>query len=716
MKKYFTTLLIISITILSAYSQSISGNAKSSISTKNLGFANVNIYKNGALVANVLTDENGDFNVKLDTGYYKCEIVYAGYEKITKNIRVSKDEKADFSLSEDKTSKYAPSNIAIAKSDVPSEFKSEELSSESVVKMGYASESRSESRYEDVTGAITVIKESEIYSKPALKSSSKKNRVEDYAIPMADKEESSIDYAYEISPPTEMLSAVRIKDAVGVPYEGEKEYTPTSSKLITHMWGDTSKNSIKKDNKAQFGKLTAGEINDFSKWDLWTDLTKGELNSMQTLWNFIPHDRYTVQLINQNKLPIVNATVELYLDKEKIFTSKSDNTGRAELWGSLIYDSSNTKKATSIKITYNNEVKTIENIKKINEGINTVIINSNCQQSQNVEIAIVVDATGSMQDEIDYLKMDLNHVIYESKTFSSTLNLRFANIFYRDKGDDYVTQTQNFTSILSESIAYTNLHNANGGGDEPESVEIALDSAINKLTWSNDTRTKILFLVLDASPHNTLEIQEKLKNLSYQAAEKGIRIVPIAGSGIKKDTEYLLRCLALATNGTYVFLTDDSGIGSGHIKPSTDNYKVEILNDLLVRIIKSYTYLPNCEQIIPDLNINLPDSIVKFKVETEIDSLNSTNENIDSSTTTENTEFEWKFYPNPTNGILNIVANKEIKELYISDLSGKALEVIKDIKADEVVTIDLLNYPSGIYLIRYPIGKQWISGKIILKR
>jgi hypothetical protein len=163
-------------------------------------------------------------------------------------------------------------------------------------------------------------------------------------------------------------------------------------------------------------------------------------------------------------------------------------------------------------------------------------------------------------------------LIFKSKEFSTTLNLRFANVFYRDHGDVYLTQNQEFTRVLSESVAFTNKHNADGGGDAEEAVEIALDTAINKLSWNTDTRTKILLLVLDASPHNTPEIQEKMRNLCYKAAEKGIRIVPITGSGTTKDTEYLMRCLALATNGTYVFLTDRSGIGNSHIKPSTDNY------------------------------------------------------------------------------------------------------------------------------------------------
>ena len=79
-------------------------------------------------------------------------------------------------------------------------------------------------------------------------------------------------------------------------------------------------------------------------------------------------------------------------------------------------------------------------------------------------------------------------------------------------------------------------------------------------------------------------------------------------------------------------------------------------------------------------------------------------------------ELQWKFYPNPTTGIINIVANKEIEQLYISDLSGKVLQVITNINPNETVTANLSGYASGIYLIRYSLGKQWISGKIMLVR
>ena len=51
----------------------------------------------------------------------------------------------------------------------------------------------------------------------------------------------------------------------------------------------------------------------------------------------------------------------------------------------------------------------------------------------------------------------------------------------------------------------------------------------------------------------------------------------------------MLRFFANATGGTYVFLTDDSGVGYSHLKASVGDYKVEQLNQLLIRLIEYYT-------------------------------------------------------------------------------------------------------------------------------
>ncbi len=61
-----------------------------------------------------------------------------------------------------------------------------------------------------------------------------------------------------------------------------------------------------------------------------------------------------------------------------------------------------------------------------------------------------------------------------------------------------------------------------------------------------------------------------------------------AGSGIVKSCEYLLRSFSLATGGTYVFLTNDSGAGGEHIAASVGEYQVEKLWDLIARLIIAY--------------------------------------------------------------------------------------------------------------------------------
>ncbi len=43
--------------------------------------------------------------------------------------------------------------------------------------------------------------------------------------------------------------------------------------------------------------------------------------------------------------------------------------------------------------------------------------------------------------------------------------------------------------------------------------------------------------------------------------------------------------MGILTGGSYVFLTDDSGIGGDHIEPTVGEFEVELLNDLLARLI-----------------------------------------------------------------------------------------------------------------------------------
>ena len=128
---------------------------------------------------------------------------------------------------------------------------------------------------------------------------------------------------------------------------------------------------------------------------------------------------------------------------------------------------------------------------------------------------------------------------------------------------------------------------ADGGGDYEEAVEEALENSVFDHAWDEDS-IKLMFIVLDAPPHNTESARKSLAKTIEKASEMGIRIIPVASSGVDKNTEFLLRALAMTTGGTYTFLTDHSGIGGSHIEPTIGEYQVEQLNDLLVRVIEEY--------------------------------------------------------------------------------------------------------------------------------
>lgn len=215
-------------------------------------------------------------------------------------------------------------------------------------------------------------------------------------------------------------------------------------------------------------------------------------------------------------------------------------------------------------------------------------MNKTIENRKIIDIYFAVDATGSMGDEINYLKAELNNVIELIKQKNPVLEMRFGSVFYRDEGDEYVTRNFDFTTNEASLISFISEQHANGGGDFPEAVHTALDIAITQNSWDENASARILFLLLDAPPHYTQKVISSLESNLIKAAEKGIKIIPITASGIDKATEYLMRSFAILTNGTYVFITDDSGVGNAHLEPTIGEFEVEKLNDLMVRLVDEY--------------------------------------------------------------------------------------------------------------------------------
>ena len=336
----------------------------------------------------------------------------------------------------------------------------------------------------------------------------------------------------------------------------------------------------------QGGLVTAGEWNDLDNWAFYQKtLMKEPFKGFPDDWQMYTNHRIAVAITAKNK-PAANATVTLFRNDTPIWTAKTDNLGRAELWVGAFQKEKELNTAL-LRLKVNEQWVSTAAISETQ--VNRIALDEALPSPTNlVQIAFMVDATGSMGDELEFLKMDLKKVINEVQKTNTQLKISTATVFYRDEGDEYVVKHSPFTEDINQTIEFISQQRADGGGDFPEAVDKALVQ-LNQLQWQPEARTRIAFLVLDAPPHNKPAVISSIQYSVKTAAASGIKLIPVVASGIDKTTEFLMRFIAMYTNGTYVFITDHSGIGNKHLEPSVGEYQVEKLSDLMVRLIKKYS-------------------------------------------------------------------------------------------------------------------------------
>lgn len=199
------------------------------------------------------------------------------------------------------------------------------------------------------------------------------------------------------------------------------------------------------------------------------------------------------------------------------------------------------------------------------------------------DLLLAIDTTGSMGDEIAYLKSELRTILADLRRSHPGLDIRLGLVAYKDQGDVYVTRTYPFVSNINLMQANLQAQYADGGGDYPEAMDLALARAVAQ-DWRPDA-VKSLLLVADAPPHD--ENIGKAWRAAEAARAKRIHIVPVAASGVGDVAEYAMRAMAAATQSRYIFLTDDSGIGNPHATPAVDCFLVTRLDRLVRRVLDS---------------------------------------------------------------------------------------------------------------------------------
>jgi hypothetical protein len=370
----------------------------------------------------------------------------------------------------------------------------------------------------------------------------------------------------------------------GLTRDGGDMYSSTASGTSGAPGGGSSNPSA----PAQpAGVITAGEWNDLHHWDFWKSLlAKTDFSNHGKTWGFNSLNRYAFELKDQNQNPLIDAVVKIKSSTGTVvWEGRTDNSGKAELWPQN-FDPQVVIGGTTV--TYNNQNFNFPAPVIFEQGMNSITIPTSNEAVSAVDLMFVVDATGSMGDELEYLKTELLDVL-ERASQTPNVSLRTGSVFYKDDGDEYVTRVSNFTTTKTTTVDFVKKQSAGGGGDFPEAVHTALQDAITQASWSTDAKARLLFLVLDAPPHEDENVKAKIREMTKLAASKGIKIIPITASGIDKNTEFLMRFISTSTNGSYVFITNHSGIGNEHLEATVGDYEVEFLNDLMVRLITEYS-------------------------------------------------------------------------------------------------------------------------------
>ena len=177
-----------------------------------------------------------------------------------------------------------------------------------------------------------------------------------------------------------------------------------------------------------------------------------------------------------------------------------------------------------------------------------------------VDVVFVLDSTGSMGKLIAGAKEKIWSIANGIVGQKPTPAVRIGLLSYRDRGDAYVTRMFDLTDDIDTVFKNLQSFEAGGGGDGPESVNQALDEAVNKMAWTGGKQaTKIIFLVGDFPPH--MDYQDDIKYpVTCQAAARANIIINTVQCGSEATTTPIWQKIAKLAEGSYMALAQTGGM------------------------------------------------------------------------------------------------------------------------------------------------------------
>jgi uncharacterized protein YegL len=338
--------------------------------------------------------------------------------------------------------------------------------------------------------------------------------------------------------------------------------------------------------------LRAGVIDDNAQWDDYLLYRNNTLQEGLLIFNDVNiTDRHIIRVADQNGWPVVGATIRVQSNGTTVQTMRTTSNGSALFFP----NAAGATMADSYDLLINKDGQALRSTIQTDGGQRDwwVQFGAELRAPANLDVLFLIDTTGSMGDEIAELQANIARIADAVSQLESAPSVRYGMVTYKDRGDEYVVCRYAFTDDVSTFQSDLSQISAGGGGDTPESLNEGLHNAVQQVEWRLGNTVSLVFLVADAAPQLNYPNDYNYAEEMQQAAQRGIKVYPIASSGLEPQGEYILRQIAQYTGGKFIFLTYDGGTPGtpGDERPDLSagadpsNFTVSALDDLVLQLI-----------------------------------------------------------------------------------------------------------------------------------
>jgi von Willebrand factor type A domain len=339
----------------------------------------------------------------------------------------------------------------------------------------------------------------------------------------------------------------------------------------------------------QSAALKAGEVDDNRDFAAYLDYLRSYSGPQAHTIDI--SERYVLTVTNERQQPVLDAHVRLFDGQQQVFEGRTVAGGKTIVLPRALGIAEN---AGSLRVLIEKGNSSVEGTLTRGQDRTQSFVLRGAEAlpaTPRLDVLFLLDATGSMGDEIGQIQQTIVSIAERIDQIQPRPELRFALVSYRDRGDDYVTRVDDFTTdvaVFQQRLLSTR---ADGGGDEPESLNEGLHAATQRVSWADDA-VRLSFLVADAPPHLDYAQDYDYGREAQVAVSKGIKVYTIAASNSSDEAEYVMRQISQQTLGHFIFLTYAAGQNAGapgdttthHVDP--ESFSVERLDDLVVQVVQ----------------------------------------------------------------------------------------------------------------------------------